>query len=102
MAVVIKDALRLIRVFHNLKQGVLAQKLGISQSHLSEIEGGQKTPTFELLEKYAKVFDMPVSSIVYFAEKSGAKPSVADAIAEKAIQMLNWVDLITDDKRRKV
>jgi transcriptional regulator with XRE-family HTH domain len=101
MAVVIKDALRLIRVFHNLKQGALAQKLGVSQSHLSEIEGGQKQPTFDLLEKYAKVFDMPVSSIVYFAERNGAKRTVADAIAGKAIQMLNWVDVITDDKRKK-
>ncbi len=99
----INEALRLIRVFHNLKQGTLAEKLGISQSHLSEVEKGSKQPTLELLQKYAAVFDMPVSSILFFAEKKGTRgrsSAISQTIAAKAIQMLSWVDLITDDKRK--
>ena len=94
------EALKLIRIFHNLKQTELAQKLDISQSHLSEVEAGTKQPTIELLEKYADVFKMPLSSILYFAERKGSKPSDkrSDAIAAKALQMLNWVDTITSER----
>jgi transcriptional regulator with XRE-family HTH domain len=97
------DALRLIRVFHNQKQGVLAKRLGISQSHLSEVESGAKQPTVELLEKYGEVFNMPVSSIMYFSEKKGirsASEKLSDAIASKAIKMLDWVESITSDDRK--
>ena len=38
----LSDALRLIRVFHDLKQQDLADRLEISKSYLSEIENGQK------------------------------------------------------------
>ena len=88
----IKDALRLIRVFHNLKQGDLARELGISQSYLSEVEGGTKQPTLELLAKYGEVFSMPVSSILYFSEKKGDRSGdhLSDTIASKALQMLSW------------
>ena len=93
----INDALRLMRVFHNIKQGDLADSLDISQSHLSEIEAGRKQPTFELLEKYSLVFKMPVSSIVFFAEEKDRKsaPNANPEIAKKALQMLNWVDAIS-------
>lgn len=96
----LNEALKLIRVFHNLKQGALADKLDIAQSHLSEIEAGSKQPTMELLEKYSAVFGMPVSSILYFAEKKDSKSpdTVSDAIAAKALQMLSWVDTITRDQ----
>jgi transcriptional regulator with XRE-family HTH domain len=98
----IEDALRLIRVFHNLKQGDLAKNLGISQSYLSEVETGAKQPTLELLEKYSDVFSIPVSSILYFSERKGEKSPerLSDAIASKALQMLNWVDVITSDERK--
>ena len=98
----LNEALKLIRVFHNLKQGALAEKLDISQSHLSEVEAGTKQPTMELLEKYSAVFDLPVSSILYFAEKKNSKrtTTVPDAIAAKALQMLSWVDTITTEPRK--
>lgn len=98
----IKEALRLIRVYHTMKQADLAAKLEISQSHLSEIEKGHKQPTLELLQKYADVFSMPLSSILYFAEHRetgvpAAKP--AQTIANKAISMLKWIDEITLDEK---
>lgn len=91
------EALRLIRVYHNLKQGQLADRLEISQSHLSEIEAGRKQPTFELLEKYSNVFEIPVSSIVLFSEKKGegVGDRLENFIGQKTLRMLNWVNEIT-------
>jgi transcriptional regulator with XRE-family HTH domain len=88
------DALRLIRIFHDLTQTALAESLSISKSYLSEIESGKKTPTLELLEKYAETFNMPLSSLLFFAENL-VNPTRSDkvraVIANKAIKMLEWI-----------
>lgn len=65
------EALRLIRIFHDLKQHELAVRLGISKSYLSEIETGRKSPSVEIIEKYAKIFQIPASSILFFSEQLG-------------------------------
>lgn len=62
------EALRLIRVYHDLKQKQVAQRLDISTSYLSEIEKGHKTPTLDVIQRYSDTFDIPVSSIMFFAE----------------------------------
>lgn len=65
----INEALRLLRVFHDLKATDLAQKLEISQSYLSEIETGKKTPSLELINKYSLIFKMKPSTILFFSEE---------------------------------
>lgn len=88
------DALRLIRVFHDLSQSALAEKLSISKSYLSEIESGEKKNlSVELLERYAKVFNVPVSSLLFFSEQlDGERDTPArKAIATKIVKMLDWV-----------
>lgn len=98
MDVMLGEALRLIRVFHDLKQNELADRLGISQSHLSDIERGSKTPSSELVARYAQEFDLPVSSIWFFDEKlrEGAAPGVINkargVIADKVLDFLRIVE----------
>jgi len=65
----LNEALRLIRVFHDINQSVLAERLQISKSYLSEIESGKKSPSLDILEKYSEIFEIPVSSILLFSEK---------------------------------
>ena len=93
----IHRALKLLRSYHNLKQKDLAARLGLSPSHLSEIESGSKPVSYELLEKYSKVFDIPVSSITLFAEaaQSGQPKGIQAAIADKALRMLEWLETIS-------
>lgn len=92
------EALRLIRVFHDRKQVELAKDLGISQSHLSDIERGEKTPSQDLVAKYAEVFDVPVSSIWFFDEQltSGAKSKTLDrargVISGKVLDFLRIIE----------
>lgn len=95
----INDTLRLIRVYHNVKQKSLAEALGISPSHLSEVESGKKQVTLDLLEKYASHFRVPASSLLYFAEHRDASGGKASdhPIARKVIKMLDWVETITRD-----
>lgn len=86
-------ALRLIRVYHDVPQGKLAERLGISNSFLSEIESEKKTPSMELLAKYSATFDIPMSSILLFAENMNtpARPR-SKWIADKIVKLLEFVD----------
>jgi transcriptional regulator with XRE-family HTH domain len=99
----IHRALKLLRNYHNLKQKDLAEKLQVSPSHLSEIESGQKTVTFELLMKYAVIFDVPVSSIALFAERvDGSRTNrLEQSVAEKALRMMEWLETITRYNNRQ-
>lgn len=89
-------ALRLLRTYHQFTQVVLAKRLDISNSYLSEIETGSKTPGIELLEKYAEVFKMPVSSIMLFSETMNKPNRPSDRIrvgaADKILRLLEWIE----------
>jgi transcriptional regulator with XRE-family HTH domain len=63
------EALRLLRVFNDLKSVQLAERLGISPSYLSEIESGKKEPSLELIRKYAAVLNTTPSSLLFFSEE---------------------------------
>lgn len=88
-------ALKMLRTYHQLTQVELAKRLGISNSYLSELEKGDKTPGLDLLERYSEVFKMPVSSILLFSEsihtqhKPGTKLRVA--AADKILRLLEWL-----------
>lgn len=87
------EALRLVRVFHDMNQTTLAERLQISKSYLSEIESGKKQVTLDLLQKYAEIFGMPLSSLLFFAEQveSGVRERLRSSIAGKVIKMLDWM-----------
>lgn len=95
----INDALKLVRVYHNLKQKQLADALDLSPSYLNEIESGKKQVTMEVLEKYSKFFKIPASSLLYFSEHRGrhGEKGEMSPIASKALKMLDWVETITRD-----
>lgn len=94
--VMLNRALRLLRTYHQFTQVDLAKRLGISNSYLSELESGDKSPGFELLEKYSDIFKMPVSSILLFSESMGAtrKPGakLRVAAADKILRLLEWLE----------
>lgn len=62
------EAIRLLRVYHDLKQHQFAHLLDMSTSYVSEVEKGQKTPSLQVLDRMARTFDITMSSLLYFAE----------------------------------
>ena len=96
----LSKALRLIRVFHDLKQQEVAEKLGLSKSFVSELENGKKTPSFEVIQRYSEVFNIPASSILFFSEnlENPSKTSrTKSAIAAKVLQFLSFIEARTED-----
>ena len=97
------EALRLLRIFNGYKSAELAKKLELSQSYVSELENGKKQPTMEVLDKYAKVFEMKKSTLMLFAEslegeeiKNDKKQSLARA-GMKLLKILEKVGEFEDE-----
>lgn len=90
----LNKALRLIRVFYDLSQKDLAEKLQISKSYLSEIESGKKQPSLSILQSYSEVFSIPVSSILFFSEQIEENPKhrkVKNVISSKVLAILDFI-----------
>lgn len=94
----LSEALRLIRVFHDMKQVELAELLRLSKSYVSEIESGKKVPTMEVIDKYANEFNIPASSILFFSEQLGSdskhKLGTERARGVIANKVLNFLQII--------
>ena len=91
------EALRLIRIFHDCKTANLAKALDISPSYISEIENDKKTPSMEILKKYASYFNTTISAIMFFAEdiEKDKKKPVRAAVRSKLIKFLKFIENVT-------
>lgn len=91
----LNEALRLVRVYHDLSRSELCVQLGISNSYLSEIESGKKQPTLEVLNRYGEHFDIPVSSLLFFSDslhQTGLTRNLRVGVAKKVLALLQWLE----------
>ena len=81
-------ALKLLRLYANMKSVYLAKKIGLSSSYTSEIEGGHKTISIDMLKSYEKVFGVDPSFIMMFADKLKNKKGLEKKIFENIIKTI--------------
>lgn len=84
-----------MRLFHSYNQLELATKLDVSRSYISEIESDIKIPTIEFLQKYADFFNIPLSTIILFAENHNNATSIRGKskrlLTTTAVKFLEWI-----------
>lgn len=97
----IGEVLQRMRKIYGYKAIEMSEKLGISNSYLSEIENNKKKPSLELLEVYSNVFEIKVSSLILMSEKleDSSNNNSDDFIRKTMIKMINFMskDLDFDD-----
>ena len=99
---ILNESLRVLRQYFGLSQTQMAEKLGISQPYLSQIEAGKKEVTLEILAQYSEQFQVPMSSLLFFAEnlEGAAAPAPARIfIAERVLSVLKRI--LPDDVEAK-
>lgn len=87
-------ALKQLRLFYGLRQKELAERLGISNAYLSQIETGQKENiTFDLIKRYAEIFEVEPHHIVRFSDELSKNNDIQrnKRAAEKALKILEWI-----------
>ncbi|SFN71839.1 putative transcriptional regulator [Paenimyroides ummariense] len=58
-----KNYIKIERARHNLTQGDLAEKVGVSRQTINSIETKKYIPSAVLALKIAKIFNMPLDSL---------------------------------------
>lgn len=71
---IINEALRLVRIYAQLSQAELAAKLDVAQSLVSDVEGGRKGVSMDLLERYSEALGIRMSQLLFFAEQIEGQP----------------------------
>ena len=72
----IGNGIKVLRKKSGLSQTEFANSIGINQSYLSQIEGGKKNPSTDLLEKIANHFKTPLPILFWFCvDESDIKES---------------------------
>ncbi|MGA3050270.1 MAG: helix-turn-helix transcriptional regulator [Terracidiphilus sp.] len=90
----ISEALRLLRVYHNITQKQLADDLRISKSYVCEIESGKKKAGIDILESYAAHFKVPLSSLFFFSEELDQRKLTDRVQGKVAMAALRLLDTI--------
>ncbi len=86
--------LKCLRIFNHYSQTKLSDEIGLSKSYISEIENEKKKPTLEIIEKYAKIFKIPASTIMLFAEVEMNNTlilKVRKFLTKKALIFFEWL-----------
>ena len=97
----LNECLRLFRIFHDKKLIDLAKELQISPSYLSEIESGKKKPSIDIINKYAKIFKIKPSTILFFSEeldKDKKRGKLKVSIRNKMIKLMQVIENEKDKK----
>lgn len=93
----IGEALKMFRTIHGYKAKELAGQLELSPSYLSEIENGKKTPSYELLEKYAEVFEVKLSTLIIFTEDYAKNKHTSKAQNGIRKMLFNFMKRLDED-----
>lgn len=63
-----KNYIKIERARHNITQGDLAEKVGVSRQTINSIETKKYIPSAVLALKIAKIFNMPLDSLFELEE----------------------------------
>ena len=77
---------------NDLTQSQLAERLGISQKHLSDIETGTKFPSAAIIEKLSKELSVPVAFLFGGTDSSAISLAVINYINANIMPKLNSME----------
>lgn len=63
-----KNRIKVWRAEHNISQGELADRIGVSRQTVNSIETGRYVPSTILALKIARVFEQPVEAVFQLEE----------------------------------
>jgi transcriptional regulator with XRE-family HTH domain len=87
----INDALRLVRLYWGLTQAETAERVGVSQSLISEVEKYKKEASLDLIQKYSESMGVRLSQLLFFAEELENQPPARQGslfVAEHILRLL--------------
>ncbi len=84
------EVLKRLRVFNQMTQSEVAEKLGVSKSQVSEIEAAKRNISAKVVQKYSDIFGINVSLIYLLSEKLENRV-VTSSMEKKVLGIFNWI-----------
>ncbi|MBQ0050604.1 MAG: helix-turn-helix transcriptional regulator [Treponema sp.] len=99
------ENLRKFRKEKGLSQEQLAEKTGVSAKHIGALETGISFVSSDLLEKFAELFDIPVSN--FFMERTEILPNDYSSLMKEldliiSQKMTQATNIIINETRRAI
>lgn len=93
--------LKRLRLIYGDNAKNFSNKISLSPSYLSEIESGKKEPSLEILNRYSKLLDIKLSTLIMLAENK--EELAKEKFPKKLIQpmMKKIVELMSDKSNDK-
>ena len=63
------EVIRLLRIANDMTIKELAEKMGLRNAYICDVERCRRNPSLETLEKYSLIFGIPLSQLMIFDEK---------------------------------
>lgn len=92
----IGQAIRKIRNEKGIKQKFIAEKAGISNEYLSNIESGAKTPTIPALSKICDALEVSLAYLLLLAVETNIEESVPKEKIEDLKDILKSIKPLTE------
>ncbi len=92
MRVDIGRAIKTARETGGRKQGWMATEVGVTQSYLSQVEGGKRDPSWGLICRISEVLMIPVPLLLLFGSDGGALGPARSMLAREFMQLLRTAD----------
>lgn len=80
--------LKLLRTAFDYSVSEVSKKTGLSASYIYEVERGKKTPTLSVIEKYADVFNVKTSTILFFSDEADEKKLSTQKLLLKILETI--------------
>lgn len=90
------EVLKRLRSIYGYTAKEFSQMISISPSYLSEIENDKKQPTLDLLEKYAEVLKIKLSSLILISENFEESEKTDRGATFVRNLMVHLIDKISD------
>lgn len=89
-------AIKIFRMTKGFRQGDFAQRVGVSPTHLSLVEGGRRRPSLPLVERIAKELGVPVGVLFSLEaatglESTSAQPQEVERVMRLLLRALELV-----------
>ncbi|CAK7029064.1 helix-turn-helix transcriptional regulator [Phascolarctobacterium sp.] len=89
----IGNKIKLLRTLRRVSQQQLAKQLGISQTHMSNIEGGRVSVNLRLLMRIANLFECRLDDIISAFNEIGSQCSTRQCWREEVRLLLKMLQL---------
>lgn len=81
------NAIKKIRQEKGIRQNIIADKAGISNEYLSNIESGRRLPTLQSLEKICKALNISFLYLFFVAGEDSLEHEELTTLLKKAVEV---------------